>query len=91
MLYSSGGRPATAFSPMLGISASWYTQTSVPLSLWMLRGAYCFHLSGRWASNIVGRLDDVVVDAHQDQVLDSWACWRPLVGTDVGVSLRRPG
>src|SRR5450759_2617297 len=54
MLYSSGGRPATALRPMFGISAPWYTQTSVPSSLRTLRGANSLSLSGRWASNSVG-------------------------------------
>src|SRR5712692_6430237 len=53
MLYSSGGRPATALSPMLGITLSSYTQTSM-LSRRTLFGACCIHLSGRCPSNRSG-------------------------------------
>src|SRR6266511_2902071 len=51
MLYSSGGRPATALSPMLGISAPSYTHTSVPSSLRTDLGANCIHFSRRCPSN----------------------------------------
>src|SRR6476660_155857 len=53
MLYSSGGRPATALSPMFGITFPSNSQTSIP-SRWTLFGAASFHLSGRWSSNRVG-------------------------------------
>src|SRR5262249_18228354 len=53
MLYSSGGRPATAFSPMLGITLSSYTQTSMP-SRCTFFGANSIHLSGRWPSKRSG-------------------------------------
>src|SRR5207253_5113582 len=54
MLYSSGGRPATALSPMLGISLPSYTQTSVPSARLTLLGACSFHFAGRWLSNMPG-------------------------------------
>ena len=54
MLYSSGGRPATAFSPMLGISVSWYTHTSVPSALHDASRRDSFHFAGRCASKSVG-------------------------------------
>ncbi len=53
MLYSSGGRPATALSPMFGIVLPSNSQTSIP-SRWTLFGANSFHLSGRWSSKRVG-------------------------------------
>jgi hypothetical protein len=37
--YSSGGRPATAFSPMFGSSAPSNAQTSMPVSLRISLGA----------------------------------------------------
>src|SRR5918996_1948137 len=53
MLYSSGRRPATALSPMLGITLSSYTQTSMP-SRCTFFGAYSIHFSGRWPSKRSG-------------------------------------
>ena len=69
MPYSSGGRPATAFSPTLGICWPSNTQTLVPSSLVTSRGARSFHFAGEVALPHVGRLADVVVDAHQDHVV----------------------
>ena len=68
MPYSSGGRPATALSPMLGIALPSNTQTSLPSSMRTTSGARSPHLAGEVAVEQVGRLDDVVVDAHEDQV-----------------------
>src|SRR5215207_5258227 len=53
MLYSSGGRPATALSPMFGITLSSYTHTSTP-SRWTFFGANSIHFSGRWPSKRSG-------------------------------------
>ena len=61
--------PATALSPMLGISLPSYSQTSVPSSLWTNFGANSFHFVGKVVVEERGRLDDVVVDADQDEVL----------------------
>ncbi len=77
MPYSSGGRPATAFSPMLGISRPSYAQTSLPSSFLTTRGATSTYSAGRRPSNMCGRLDDMVVDAHQDHVVETHAL--PLV------------
>src|SRR5256714_7890691 len=52
--YSSGGRPATALSPMFGTSNSRNCHTSVPSSLWMTLGATSRYLAGRWRSNRSG-------------------------------------
>src|SRR2546423_14372187 len=52
--YSSGGRPATALSPMFGTSNSRNCHTSVPSSLWMTLGARSRYLAGRWRSNRSG-------------------------------------
>ena len=68
MLYSSGGRPATALSPMFGITLPSYSQTSMP-SRWTLFGAAVLPLLGQVVVEERGRLDHVVVDAHQDQVV----------------------
>src|SRR5437870_3706389 len=54
MLYSSGDRPATAFSPMLGTSLPSYTHTSVPSGFLTLLGARSFHLAGTWWSHMSG-------------------------------------
>ena len=88
MLYSSGGRPATALSPMFGITLPSNSQTSMP-SRCTLFGAASFHLSGRWSSKSVGRLDDVVVDAHQDQILGPHGFPRRSQSPDVRVRLGR--
>ena len=70
MPYSSGGRPATALSPMFGSSWPSYDQTSVPSSFWMSLRREVLVLVGQVAVEHVGRLDDVVVDADEDQVFD---------------------
>ena len=54
MPYSSGGRPATAFKPTLGIWLPSNSQTSLPSVLRSRRGALSFHFSGRWLSNMSG-------------------------------------
>ena len=67
MLYSSGGRPATALSPMFGIVLPSYSQTSIP-SRCTLFGRPIEPLRGEVVVEERGRLDHVVVDAHQDEV-----------------------
>src|SRR2546421_10272005 len=52
--YSAGGRPATAFSPMLGSSAPWKDHTSVPLSLVTSFGASSTYFDGRWSRHMSG-------------------------------------
>ena len=72
--YSSGGRPATAFSPMLGSSAPMNCHTSMPLSLRdeLRRDASaCF--AGEAALEEIGRLHHVVVDADEDHVFEAHA------------------
>ena len=54
MPYSSGGRPATAFSPTFGMTAPSNVQTSSPRSLWTIFGAWSLYFSGRWPSNMSG-------------------------------------
>ena len=54
MPYSSRGRPATALSPMLGITAPLNTQTSAPSSVWTTLGAWSAYLAGTRPSNSVG-------------------------------------
>ena len=69
MPYSSGGRPATALSPMFGISLPSYTQTSLPSS-WRIDVRRDVAPARReMALEHVRRLDDVVVDAHQDHLV----------------------
>src|SRR5947209_13427901 len=51
MPYSSFGRPATAFKPMLGMWAPLKTQTSSPLSFFSTRGAASAYFDGRRPSN----------------------------------------
>src|SRR5262249_10475281 len=53
MLYSSGGRPATALSPMFGITLSSYIHTSMPSRCTFL-GANSIHFSGRCPSKRSG-------------------------------------
>ncbi len=81
MPYSSGVRPATAFSPMLGTSMPWKRQTSVPSSLRTTWGASSLVLRREVTLEEVGGLDDVVVDADDDHVVElhgltSGAGWR---------------
>ena len=78
MPYSSGGRPATALSPMLGISRPSKRQTSVPSSLRTTTGAPVLPLGRQVAVEHVRRLDDVVVDTDHDHVVDAHACARDL-------------
>ena len=52
--YSSGGRPATALSPMLGICWPSKTHTSVPSALCTRRGARSFQRAGRRPSHMSG-------------------------------------
>src|SRR5215472_12172187 len=52
--YSSGRRPATAFSPTFGICCPSNTQTSLPSCLWTSRGARSFHFASRWRSHMSG-------------------------------------
>ena len=54
MPYSSGGRPATAFSPTFG--TCWFSknQASVPSFFVSRRGARSFHFAGTWRSNMSG-------------------------------------
>src|SRR3954468_20156818 len=54
MPYSAGGRPATAFRPMLGSSAPRNAQTSVPSSLRTGFGASSAYLAGRRPSHMSG-------------------------------------
>ena len=54
MPYSSGGRPATALSPMLGISLPSNTHTSLPSSAASTFGARSASLAGRCPSNRSG-------------------------------------
>jgi hypothetical protein len=54
MPYSSGARPATAFSPTLGICCPSNTQTSDPSALWTSFGARLFHCAGTWRSHMSG-------------------------------------
>ena len=54
MPYSSLGRPATALSPTLGISAPLNIHTSEPSSLRTTFGAWSRYFAGMWPSNIVG-------------------------------------
>ena len=68
--YSSGTRPATALSPTLGsgVALEHPDVAAVVQRLDVRR-----HLGGllrQAALEEVGRLDDVVVDAHQDQIVD---------------------
>ena len=67
MLYSSGGRPATALSPMFGIVLPSYSHTSMP-SRWTLFGANSFHLLGKVVVEQRRGLDDVVVHADEDEI-----------------------
>ncbi len=69
MPYSSGGRPATALSPMFGITLPSNSHTSMPSSLWTIFGANVLPLLGKVVVEQGGRFDDVVVDAHEDHVL----------------------
>ena len=55
---------------MFGIVAPLNTQTSSPSSVRTTRGAASAYLAGNPALEHVGRLDDVVVDADEDHVLD---------------------
>ena len=68
MPYSSLGRPATAFRPMLGMTEPLNTHTSDPSGLALdLRGR--LGVAGREpALEHVRRFDQVVVDADEDQV-----------------------
>ena len=68
MPYSSGGRPTTALRPTLGMRLPSKDHTSVPSSLWMMRGARSFHLAGTLALEHVRGLHDMVVHAHEDEI-----------------------
>ena len=68
--YSSGTRPATALRPTFGSAAPWNIQTSRPSSCVSTLGADLGGLLRQAPLEEVGRLDDVVVDAHQDQIVD---------------------
>ncbi len=68
MPYSSLGRPATAFSPMLGIFEPSNSQTSEPSLVRMTFGARSRYLAGMCCVEHRRRLDQVVVDADQDQI-----------------------
>ncbi len=52
MPYSSGGRPATAFSPTFGICPPSNTQRLLPSSLVTSFGARSFHFAGTWLSHM---------------------------------------
>src|SRR5215470_8359781 len=54
MPYSSGGRPATAFSPTFGICAPSKTHMSLPSALWTSRGARSFHFASTCRSHMSG-------------------------------------
>ena len=71
MPYSSLGRPATALSPTLGISAPLNIHTSEPSSLRTTFGAGVPVLRGDVGVEHRRRLDEVVVDAHHDHVVRS--------------------
>ena len=70
MPYSSTGRPATALSPMLVASLPSKRQTSVPSSRRSTRGRLIGEAGRQPALEHVRRLDHVVVDADQHQVLE---------------------
>ena len=77
MPYSSGGRPATAFSPMLGISLALVHPDVAAVVLPDELRREVDVLGREAAVEQVRRLDDVVVDAHQDHVVETHAV--PLV------------
>ena len=52
--YSSFGRPATAFSPMFGITAPLNIHTSLPSSVCSTRGAASAYFAGTRPSNMSG-------------------------------------
>ena len=56
---------------MFGISLPSKTQTSWPSGLRTLFGAWSRHFVRHVVVEHVRRLDDVVVDAHQDHVFDA--------------------
>ena len=71
---------------MFTISLPSYSHTSVPSSRRTMRGRDVAPLLGQVRFEHVGRLDDVVVDAHENKVVDLHApLWR-LKCTDMTVS-----
>src|SRR5438270_6888128 len=75
MPYSSGGRPATALSPMLAISRPRNVHSSVPSSFWTTRGATSAYLAGmravnrsggstRWSSTLTRMSSSVRMPSH---------------------------
>ena len=69
MPYSSFGRPATAFSAAVSMTTSPNFQTSDPASLRTSFGARSWYFAVEVVDEEVGRLDDVVVDADEDEVV----------------------
>ena len=67
--HSSAGHDTTALSPLTPCGLPWYIHWSTPLSSVTTIGASSLYLAGTWLQEHVRRLDDVVVDAHQDQVV----------------------
>ena len=80
MPYSSFGRPATALSPMLGMTEPSKTQTSDPSSVCSTCGRPVGVLRRDVAVEQVGWLDQVVVDADEDQVVGAHALNSSSVG-----------
>ncbi len=67
----SRGRPCTALSPKVAISWPSMSHASVPLSRRMTRGTRSLYFGGNVVLQVLGerrRLDDVVVDADEDEV-----------------------
>ncbi len=72
--YSSGGRPATAFSPMFGSSAPMNCHTSMPALLAHELRRDVGVLLREPALEEVGRFDGVVVDADENEVFEAHWC-----------------
>ena len=87
MPYSSGGRPATAFSPMLGISRPSYAQTSLPSSFLTTRGATSTYFAGRRPSNMCG--GSTAWSSTLTRIMSSSRTRSPLSAADADV--RIPG
>ena len=67
----SRGRPCTALSPKVAISWPSISQASVPSSRRITLGTRSLNFAGHVVLQVVGqrrRLDDVVVDADEDEV-----------------------
>ena len=64
------GRPATALSAAVSMTTSPNVQTSEPSSLRTSLGARSWYLAVEVVDEEVRRLDDVVIDADEDEIVD---------------------